>query len=251
MTTDVTTVGSLAIPPQRSRHAHDLLSIPEVIAELGVPRSTFYRWRQTGVGPKATVAVFGGRRRTASITARLDAARQRALADGRLVAHGDLITAAATPVSATAATSASSGPSAVVADGTADPMAAAVIASPAFRRQRGLGTRTAITDEAVARLLSELVANPARRLSTTAAGAALGVPVYQARGALSQVQQLMNIEGYAVLTLDSDGDTVVLDEGMLREQFELGRSAPETAEPRPAGDRTDYERWQADIARRP
>lgn len=35
--------------------ADELLSIPEVLAELkGVPRSTFYRWRATGRGPKST-----------------------------------------------------------------------------------------------------------------------------------------------------------------------------------------------------
>ena len=39
--------------PRPRNGALDLLSIPEVIAELGVPRSTFYRWRQMGVGPRA------------------------------------------------------------------------------------------------------------------------------------------------------------------------------------------------------
>ncbi|MFF5010095.1 helix-turn-helix transcriptional regulator [Streptomyces phaeochromogenes] len=29
------------------------LTIPEVIEEIGVPRSTFYRWRQLRKGPKA------------------------------------------------------------------------------------------------------------------------------------------------------------------------------------------------------
>jgi excisionase family DNA binding protein len=31
----------------------ELLTIDEVIAELRVPRSTFYRWRQTGIAPRA------------------------------------------------------------------------------------------------------------------------------------------------------------------------------------------------------
>ena len=31
----------------------ELLSIRQVIAEIGVPRSTFYRWRQLGIGPKS------------------------------------------------------------------------------------------------------------------------------------------------------------------------------------------------------
>ncbi|MFF3308995.1 helix-turn-helix transcriptional regulator [Streptomyces sp. NPDC002952] len=31
----------------------EMLSIPEVIEEIGVPRATFYRWRQLRKGPKA------------------------------------------------------------------------------------------------------------------------------------------------------------------------------------------------------
>jgi excisionase family DNA binding protein len=30
----------------------ELMTIEEVIAELRVPRSTFYRWRQTGIAPR-------------------------------------------------------------------------------------------------------------------------------------------------------------------------------------------------------
>ncbi|GGT99406.1 helix-turn-helix transcriptional regulator [Streptomyces lateritius] len=30
-----------------------LLSIPQVLAEIDVPRATFYRWRQLRKGPKA------------------------------------------------------------------------------------------------------------------------------------------------------------------------------------------------------
>jgi len=41
------------------------------------------------------------------------------------------------------------------------------------------------------------------------------------RGAVVQVQQLLNVEGYAVLRLDVDGSTLVLDEALLREQFEV------------------------------
>ncbi|MDT0413706.1 MULTISPECIES: helix-turn-helix transcriptional regulator [Streptomyces] len=31
----------------------EMLTIPEVIAEIGAPRATFYRWRQLRKGPKA------------------------------------------------------------------------------------------------------------------------------------------------------------------------------------------------------
>lgn len=31
----------------------ELLTVPEVLAELRVPRSTWFYWRQTGKGPRA------------------------------------------------------------------------------------------------------------------------------------------------------------------------------------------------------
>ncbi|MFG2206085.1 helix-turn-helix transcriptional regulator [Streptomyces sp. NPDC048638] len=31
----------------------EMLSIPQVIEEIGVPRATFYRWRQLRKGPKS------------------------------------------------------------------------------------------------------------------------------------------------------------------------------------------------------
>lgn len=37
-----------------------LLTISEVIAELGIPRSTFYRWRQLSKGPRSIKLPNGG-----------------------------------------------------------------------------------------------------------------------------------------------------------------------------------------------
>ncbi len=37
----------------REHMASPLLTISEVIAELGIPRATFYRWRQLRKGPRS------------------------------------------------------------------------------------------------------------------------------------------------------------------------------------------------------
>jgi excisionase family DNA binding protein len=44
----------------RSSAKTSLLTISEVIAELGVPRSTFYRWRQLRKGPPSIKLPNGG-----------------------------------------------------------------------------------------------------------------------------------------------------------------------------------------------
>lgn len=38
---------------RRQSDASPLLTIPEVIAELRIPRATFYRWRQLRKGPRS------------------------------------------------------------------------------------------------------------------------------------------------------------------------------------------------------
>src|SRR5664280_918614 len=83
------------------------------------------------------------------------------------------------------------------------------------------GTGLVPADQQVRQLLEALLAAPARRLPPTSAAVALGVAPATLRGAVLHAQRLLNVEGYAVLRLDVDGATVVLDETLLREQFEL------------------------------
>jgi hypothetical protein len=66
-----------------------------------------------------------------------------------------------------------------------------------------------------------LLLAPGHRLQQGQAAVVLSVPLMSLRGAVVQVQQLLNVEGYAVLRLDVDGSTLVLDEALLREQFEV------------------------------
>ncbi|MGW2395400.1 BREX-2 system phosphatase PglZ [Kitasatospora sp. NPDC001664] len=100
-------------------------------------------------------------------------------------------------------------------------LAASVIASRTYRDQRSRATRVLIEDEQVGGLLRALLAAPANRLDSESAAAALGIATVQFNGALGQVQRLLNVEQYPVLSRDADGVTVVLDLVLLREQFEV------------------------------
>jgi len=57
------------------------------------------------------------------------------------------------------------------------------------------------------------------RLPRTVVAAALGVAGFRIEGALSQARQLLNVEGYNVVGVDPDGQTIVLDVPLMREQF--------------------------------
>ncbi|WIM96998.1 BREX-2 system phosphatase PglZ [Actinoplanes oblitus] len=97
--------------------------------------------------------------------------------------------------------------------------AEAVLVSAAYRDQRKRSARVAISDVQVRRLLDALLEAPAHRLDPESAAAALGVATVQLGGALPQVQRLLNVEQYPVLSRDPDGATVVLDVDLLGDQF--------------------------------
>jgi hypothetical protein len=108
------------------------------------------------------------------------------------------------------ATPASSGPAA-----TAD----AVLASPAYKENKKRAGRITVTDAAVRALLAALASAPSHRLSPVATASALEVSPVVLRGAITQVQQLLNIDGAAVIRIDADGATVILDGAALAEQY--------------------------------
>ena len=101
------------------------------------------------------------------------------------------------------------------------PLAAATLASVTYQEQRAMAGRVSVSDEQIGDLLVALLAAPAHRLPPMAAAVALTIPLASLRGAFAQAQRLLNVEGFAVLKVDVDGATVVLDEALLREQFEL------------------------------
>jgi hypothetical protein len=98
-------------------------------------------------------------------------------------------------------------------------LAAAVVGSSTYREQRRLAGRAALPDDRVESLVAALAEAAGQRLAPEAAAIALAEPIGRLRGAIAQLQRMLNVEGYPVLTIDVDGSTLVLSEALLREQF--------------------------------
>ncbi len=108
------------------------------------------------------------------------------------------------------------------APGTAAPASlasAAVLKSAAYIAQKKIAGRVSVTDDQIRGLLDALLAAPGGRLVPAAAATALAVSPILLRGAVLHAQRLLNADGYPVLRIDADGATVILDEGLLHEQF--------------------------------
>ena len=97
-------------------------------------------------------------------------------------------------------------------------LGAHVVASATWQSQRAIAGRVSLTPEQCAALIDEL-ARSGGRLPLSGVARALGIPDQRVTGAMSQAQKLLNVEGYAVLRLDTAG--ALLDTGLLREQFGL------------------------------
>ncbi|WP_422773846.1 BREX-2 system phosphatase PglZ [Plantactinospora sp. WMMC1484] len=94
----------------------------------------------------------------------------------------------------------------------------ALLTSERYLQRRG--TRAPLPDERVAALLETLLANGDRAALDTLAARA-GIPAHRINGAVTALRRLLQVEGYPVLTLDRDGQTVHLHRDLLIEQFEL------------------------------
>ena len=94
-----------------------------------------------------------------------------------------------------------------------------VIASDVYAAQRKVSGRVIVTDEQVVALVDALGAAPGTRLPMTTVASALVISEVRVRGALAQLAQLLNVEGYAVIETDPHTRTVMLNERLLRDQF--------------------------------
>jgi hypothetical protein len=94
-----------------------------------------------------------------------------------------------------------------------------LLASETYATQRRLAGRVAPPDEQVRPLLSALAARGGR-LSQAGLAMALATPTFRVGGLVSAARRVLNLDQAQVLMVD--GDDVVLDQRLLRRQFDLG-----------------------------
>jgi hypothetical protein len=96
----------------------------------------------------------------------------------------------------------------------------ALLASDLYRQRRTSDTRTRLPDERVAAMLGALLGGGGRATLDGLAAQA-GIPAHRIGGAVTALRRLLQVEGYPVLAMDADGQTVKLDVALLAEQFGL------------------------------
>lgn len=97
---------------------------------------------------------------------------------------------------------------------------AALLSSETFAAQRALATGTPLSDELLMTTLTALDELDGRMLRPALAQAA-GIAPGRLPGLMAALRLLLNVDGYAVVNVDEDADTVALDVALLPEQFGL------------------------------
>ena len=106
--------------------------------------------------------------------------------------------------------------------GETPPVVTALLASKTYRERHKLVGRAALPDARVAALLRVLVNTTSGRARIDSVAAEAGIPAHRINLTITALRRLLQVEGYPVLDVDSDGQNLVLDERLLREQFQLG-----------------------------
>jgi len=96
----------------------------------------------------------------------------------------------------------------------------ALLASDVMQAQRQSAARTALDEARIRAVLAALDARGGK-LTRVALAKQLGVPVIRVNGVISVLRRLLNVDGYAVLGVDDESDTVNLNRELLFAQFEL------------------------------
>lgn len=58
-------------------------------------------------------------------------------------------------------------------------------------------------------------------MTETALASQLGLPAHRLSGLLAMLQRIINVDGYLILDRKESSDTVVLNDKLLKKQFEL------------------------------
>lgn len=95
-----------------------------------------------------------------------------------------------------------------------------LLRSPVYASQTAAAGR-AMLPEAQARQLLESLQERGGRLTRQALGQRLGVPLLRVNGLVAAMRRVLNVDGYPVLSVDDASETIDLNLGLLRTQFEL------------------------------
>ncbi|GIF49323.1 PglZ domain-containing protein [Asanoa ferruginea] len=122
-----------------------------------------------------------------------------------------------TPAGA-AASKAEAAPEPTAQPSQADRLVAALLASDTYAQRRG--GRGGLPDNRVAAMVRILLTGRGRsRVDMLATQA--GIPAHRINSTITALRKVLQVEGYPVLQIDPDGQTVILDIALLVEQFGL------------------------------
>jgi hypothetical protein len=96
-----------------------------------------------------------------------------------------------------------------------------LLVSDTFADGLAAASRARVPSERVVAILAALD-DAGGQLLKDALARRIGVAPLRLRGMLATISPILNVDGYAVLTVDEDTDHVVLDLPLLRAQFGLG-----------------------------
>ncbi|WP_462329968.1 BREX-2 system phosphatase PglZ [Thiohalocapsa halophila] len=97
-----------------------------------------------------------------------------------------------------------------------------LLASDLLAEQRRSASRVALTDERL-RAMLEALDERGGKITRAALATRIGIPSLRIGGAISALRRMLNVDGYAVLSVDEASDTVELNRAQLMKQFGLDR----------------------------
>jgi hypothetical protein len=95
-----------------------------------------------------------------------------------------------------------------------------LLKSPIYQEQSKLAVRGAPAEELMTKLLKGLEVRGGTVVKQALAQE-LGMPPFRVDGLILNVSRILNVDGYEVISFDRASDTVTLNMGLLRTQFDL------------------------------